>query len=107
MFTKLELGDYSWQSYSEVADRAASIGRGLAQLGLQPEDKGVLYANTCADWMVSALGAFQQSLAVVTIYTNLGEEGVQHGLAQVLLLRPGYWVLCTRLLCRLEPAWCW
>lgn len=36
--------------------------------------------------MISAIGAFKHSLAIVTIYTNLGEEGVQHGITQVNLL---------------------
>ena len=43
----------------------------------------VLYANTRAEWMISAIGAFKHSLAIVTIYTNLGEDGVQHGITQV------------------------
>ena len=43
----------------------------------------VLYANTKAEWMISAIGAFKHSLAIVTIYTNLGEDGVQHGITQV------------------------
>ena len=42
----------------------------------------VVYANTCAEWMTSAIAAFKHSLAVVTIYTNLGEAGVEHGLQQ-------------------------
>ena len=42
----------------------------------------MVYANTCAEWMTSAIAAFKHSLAVVTIYTNLGEEGVEHGLMQ-------------------------
>ena len=33
--------------------------------------KIAIYANTCAEWMVSALAAFQHSLAVVTVYANL------------------------------------
>ena len=33
--------------------------------------------------MISAIGAFKHSLAIVTIYTNLGEDGVQHGITQV------------------------
>ena len=35
--------------------------------------------------MISAIGAFKHSLAIVTIYTNLGEDGVQHGITQVHL----------------------
>ena len=36
--------------------------------------------------MISAIGAFKHSLAIVTIYTNLGEDGVQHGITQVFSL---------------------
>ena len=42
----------------------------------------MVYANTCAEWMTSAIAAFKHSLAVVTIYTNLGEEAVVHGINQ-------------------------
>jgi len=82
VFTKLQLGEYTWLSYNDVNTKADSLGKGLRELGVQPRDKIVLYANTCAEWMVSALAAFKHSLAVVTIYTNLGEEGVEHGISQ-------------------------
>ena len=100
VFTKLHLGEYTWQTYSDVAVQAESLGKGLRELGLAPKDKVlrgfnrttchitfmpqvVLYANTRAEWMISAIGAFKHSLAIVTIYTNLGEDGVQHGITQV------------------------
>jgi len=82
MFTKLQLGEYTWLTYKEVNENAESLGKGLRELGVEPREKIVLYANTCAEWMVSAVAAFKQSLAVVTIYTNLGEEGVEHGISQ-------------------------
>jgi len=82
IFTKLQLGDYSWLSYKELDSKAEFLGKGLRELGVQPKEKIVLYANTCAEWMMSAVGAFKHSIAVVTIYTNLGEEGVLHGISQ-------------------------
>jgi len=82
VFTKLQLGEYTWLTYKELDTKADFLGKGLRELGVQPKDKIVLYANTCAEWMMSAVGAFKQSLAVVTIYTNLGEEGVEHGISQ-------------------------
>eukprot|EP00092_Neocalanus_flemingeri_P016880 GFUD01018258.1.p1 GENE.GFUD01018258.1~~GFUD01018258.1.p1 ORF type:complete len:731 (+),score=161.78 GFUD01018258.1:266-2194(+) len=81
-FTKLQLGDYTWQSYSDLNTKAEHFGKGLRELGVEPRDKIVLYANTCADWMVSAMASFKHSLAVVTIYTNLGQDGVEHGISQ-------------------------
>ena len=32
----------------------------------------VIYANTCADWMMTSIACFKHSLAIATIYTNLG-----------------------------------
>jgi len=82
LFTKLHLGEYTWLSYNDVAVQADCLGKGLREMGVLPRDKVVLYANTCSQWMVSAVAAFRHSLAVVTIYTNLGEDGVQHGITQ-------------------------
>jgi len=82
VFTKLQLGEYTWQSYTDVATQADCLGKGLREMGVKPRDKVVLYANTCSEWMVSAVAAFRHSLAVVTIYTNLGEDGVEHGITQ-------------------------
>jgi len=80
--TKLQLGDYSWMTYTDLNTKADQLGKGLRELGVKPRDKIVIYANTCADWMVSAVASFKHSLAVVTIYTNLGEDGVKHGISQ-------------------------
>jgi len=82
VFSKLQLGDYLWMDYVQLNSKAEHFGKGLRELGIKPRDKIVLYANTCADWMVSAVAAFKHSIAVVTIYTNLGEEGVEHGISQ-------------------------
>ena len=46
----------------------------------QPEDSIVLYAETRAEWIMAAFGAFSQSLVVATMYTNLGDEAIIHGL---------------------------
>jgi len=82
MFKKLELGDYRWMSYDEVDTMADNFGRGLRVLGQKPNENICLYADTRAEWMVAAQASFKQSFPVVTIYTNLGEEAVVHGLAE-------------------------
>ena len=35
-----------------------------------------------AEWLLSVNGAFKQGFPVVTIYTNLGEDAVIHGLEE-------------------------
>jgi len=82
MFKKLELGDYRWMTYDEVDTMADNFGRGLRVLGQQPGENICLYADTRAEWMVAAQASFKQSFPVVTIYTNLGEEAVVHGLSE-------------------------
>jgi len=82
MFKKLELGEYRWMSYDEVDGLAEDFGRGLRVLGQQPGQSLCLFADTRAEWMVGAQASFKQSFPVVTIYTNLGEEAVVHGLQE-------------------------
>jgi len=82
LFRKLDLGDYRWMSYDEADSLADNFGRGLRVLGLKPEDNICLFADTKAEWMISAQACFKQSLSVVTLYTNLGEEAVRHGLVE-------------------------
>ena len=39
VFTKLRLGEYTWQTYSDVATQAERLGKGLRELGMAPKDK--------------------------------------------------------------------
>ena len=41
-----------------------------------------MYCDTKAEWMVTALGCFKFNYTLVTIYTNLGEDGVVYGIDQ-------------------------
>ena len=82
MFKKLELGDYRWMTYEEVDAMADNFGRGLRTLGQKPEQNLCLFADTRMEWLVAAQASFRQSFPVVTIYTNLGEEAVVHGLVE-------------------------
>ncbi len=104
VFKKLALGDYTWLSYDQVAERAQAFGRGLRALGQQPGTSIAMYAETRAEWMISCLGAFSQNIHVCTgkltrparlplktlrimnglndglVYTNLGDDAVIHAL---------------------------
>ena len=61
---------------------ADNFGRGLRTLGQKPEQNLCLFADTRMEWLVAAQASFRQSFPVVTIYTNLGEEAVVHGLVE-------------------------
>ncbi|XP_040580497.1 long-chain-fatty-acid--CoA ligase 4 [Lepeophtheirus salmonis] len=82
LLTKHELADYKWLSYNDVNEQIQSFAHGLRYLGFQPREKIVIYAETSAKWLISALGCFRNAYTLVTVYTNLGEDGVAYSLNQ-------------------------
>ena len=80
VFKKLSLGAYRWISYNEAHLISKEFGRGLRELGQQPRSPIAIYAETRAEWIISAFGAFSQSIYVATLYTNLGDEAIVHGI---------------------------
>ena len=67
-------------SYEDADVIASNVGRGLRVLGQEPNKPLCVFADTRAEWMLSAQACFKQSFPVVTVYTNLGEEAVAHGI---------------------------
>ena len=80
MVEKLVLGAYKWITFREAHRVVTNIGSGLVNItGLQPKDKVIIYADTKAEWQLTAQALFRQNATVVTIYATLGPEGVEHG----------------------------
>ena len=81
-------GETSYKTFKQVGEEAHKFGAALRARGLvaAPEvatlDKIktncsiAIFENTCSEWMISALGAFSQSLIVTTIYATLGMDAV-------------------------------
>ena len=67
-------------SYEEADAIATNVGKGLRVLGQQPNKPLCIFADTRAEWMLSAQACFKQSFPVVTLYTNLGEDATVHGI---------------------------
>lgn len=79
VFKKYKMGEYKWRNFIEAEQEARNFGRGMRELGMQPHDKVVIFAETRAEWTIAAHGLFKQSVTIVTIYATLGDEGVIHG----------------------------
>ena len=77
-----ELSPYSYKSFVEFEQMALTVGSALAHLGYKPNDRMHLFAATSMQWLASAHGAISQSLAIVTAYDTLGEEGLTHSMQQ-------------------------
>ena len=77
---KIDLGNYEWLNYEQAHNISVNFGQGLRKLGIEPKMPIAIYADTKQEWLLSALGAFSQSIIVSTMYTNLGDEAVCHGI---------------------------
>jgi long-chain acyl-CoA synthetase len=75
-------------TYSQVEDSANKFGAALRANGCVPAEKTTnlkkvtkscriaIFENTCPEWMMSCVGAFSQSVGVVTVYATLGIDSV-------------------------------
>lgn len=75
-------------TYSQVGEKAYKFGAALAATGCVASDpeaslekvtkpcRIAIFENTCAEWMIAALGAFSQSVGVATVYATLGIDSV-------------------------------
>lgn len=91
-WTYFELGPYEYLSFSEYEKLTLQIGAGYRKLGMVKNDRVHIFAATSAHWLASAHGAVTQSMAIVTAYDTLGEEGLKHSLvatnAKAIFLDP-------------------
>ena len=79
---KMELGDYVWLTYKETYAKVIEVSRGLGKLGIQPKSKLAIFAETRADWYICAVGCLNAGLTLVTLYTNLHDDSVSHGILE-------------------------
>ena len=80
--------DVTWLTYSQVGEKAQKFGAALRAAGcvaakdsttlekVKTPSRMAIFENTCPEWMISALGAFTQSITVTTIYATLGYDAV-------------------------------
>jgi len=80
VFKKLSLGSYRWISYNEAHSISTNLGRGLRLLGQSRETPIAIFAETRAEWIMFAFGSFAQSIPLATLYTNLGDDAIIHGI---------------------------
>ncbi len=82
VFKKWVMGEYKWKSYVQVDEISTHFGRGLRELGLNPKENVCIFAETKEEWLMCALGCFKQTFPLVTLYANLGEDAIAHGINQ-------------------------
>ena len=75
-------------TYKEIGEKSYKFGAALRKEGLVPAPEVAtldamttpcslaIFENTSSEWMISAMGAFSQSIVVTTIYATLGMDAV-------------------------------
>ena len=78
----------TWLTFQQVYKQALQFGAALKAAGCvaAPETttldkitvpcRVAIFENTCAPWMIAAMGAFTQSMTVTTVYATLGIDAV-------------------------------
>lgn len=94
------MSDYEWRSYDEVENEALEIGSGLLKLNHKVNERVVIFAETRAKWLISAIACFRYKFPsnnlltvkiycsttsfvnwiVVTVYATLGEEAIAYAI---------------------------
>ncbi|XP_021724438.1 long chain acyl-CoA synthetase 8-like [Chenopodium quinoa] len=79
-FEKVHLGDYQWETYGQVFERACNFASGLVKLGHDLDTRVAIFSETRAEWFIALQGCLRQNLTVVTMYASLGEDALIHSL---------------------------
>lgn len=74
------MGQFQWRTFTQTDSEAESFGRGLRELGLKPRENVVVFAETRAEWLISANGCMKQNMPIVTLYATLGDDAIIHGI---------------------------
>jgi len=80
--------EIKWVTFGQLKEKMLKFGAALRGVGVVPAPSTcniekfdtprslAIFENTCSEWMISALGAFSQSVVVTTIYATLGMDAV-------------------------------
>lgn len=52
-YEKLHLGDYQWETYGQVFDRACNFASGLVKLGHDVDTRAAIFSETRAEWFIA------------------------------------------------------
>lgn len=68
--------EYKFKSYIEVEQKVASLMKGFQSSGIKPRDLVPIFSETREEWLMTALALWRMDAVVVTLYSNLGTDGI-------------------------------
>ncbi|KAL6498943.1 Long chain acyl-CoA synthetase 8 [Orobanche hederae] len=103
-FEKLHLGEYKWESYGDILERACNFASGLLKLGHDVDTRAAIFSETRAEWLIAFHGCFRQNITVVTIYASLGDDALIHSLSRTYLQTQVSTLICDSKQLKKLPA---
>ncbi|MGW5865781.1 AMP-dependent synthetase/ligase [Streptomyces sp. NPDC055239] len=69
----------AWEevSYEQLRDRVRDVGQELLALGVRPDDRVAILAETRPEWTYAHFGTFAAGAVVVPVYPTAGDEEVE------------------------------
>lgn len=71
-FEKLHLGDYEWQTYGEIFDRACNFASGLVRLGHNLDSRAAIFSDTRPEWFIALQVAFSSQVNFIDLFLFFG-----------------------------------
>lgn len=59
VFQQLTFGDYQFESFRDVHKKVLSVASALKSMGVKKRDHVIIFAETRAEWMQTALACFR------------------------------------------------
>ena len=79
---KYRLDDYKWMTYQQANDFTTALAHELISTGVTPQSKVLIISETRYEWMLSAQAVVRTGASIVTLFSNLGLNGVHHGISE-------------------------
>lgn len=52
-FEKFHLGEYQWETYGQIFDRACNFASGMIKLGHDVDTRAAIFSDTRAEWLIA------------------------------------------------------
>lgn len=82
MWQFYEMSKPLYITYGSFWEMIECFGKGLRSIGVQPGQYVALYEETRWEWITSVFGLWTQHMVAVTVYSNLGEDGLKYALKE-------------------------
>ncbi|KAI2808186.1 Long-chain-fatty-acid--CoA ligase 4 [Blomia tropicalis] len=79
---RYRLSEYKWLTYDQVDFLSRSVAQAMFSKGIASSDKVLIISETRVEWMICAHAIIRTGATIVTLFSNLGLDGICHGIME-------------------------